>query len=172
MSDYFFSNATDLKLIILFIAENFKRPVSISDITDIILGKDYGEYFNVAQSFAELEESAFIIPAVTKGQYIITKKGHDAYDLFASQIPYTVKRDLLKSISSARISEAEARSVTAEYTLNRASQYDLYCEICEMGFPVFTLSLTLPTLESAKKASVQFKKNAQKIYSEIIDTLT
>lgn len=51
MADYYFSNSIDLKLIILFIAENFKRPVTISDITDIVAETEFADYFPVAQGF-------------------------------------------------------------------------------------------------------------------------
>ena len=91
MADYYFSNSIDLKLIILFIAENFKRPVTISDITDIVAETEFADYFPVAQGFSELLNSRLMISASEDGKYIVTKKGHDAYDLFSSDIPYTVK---------------------------------------------------------------------------------
>lgn len=172
MADYYFSDSIDLKLIILFIAENFKRPVTISDITDIVAETEYADYFPVAQGFSELLTSKLMISSSESGKYIVTKKGHDAYDLFSSDIPYTVKKTLLDAVTKKRRSESEAHSVTAEYKLNRAAQYDVFMEICETGIPIFSLSVTLPTLDDAKKAAAKFKKNADKIYSEIIKELT
>lgn len=172
MADYYFSNSIDLKLIILFIAENFKRPVTISDITDIVAETEFADYFPVAQGFSELLSSSLMIPAVQNGRYIVTEKGHDAYDLFSSDIPYTVKQALLSEIAKTRSKEAEASSLTAEYKKNRAGEYELFCEICETGIPVFSFSLTLPTADSARTAAAKFKQNADKIYSEIIKDLT
>lgn len=172
MADYYFSNSIDLKLIILFIAENFKRPVTISDITDVVAETEFADYFPVAQGFSELLSSSLMIPAVQNGRYIVTSRGHEAYDLFSSDIPYTVKKTLLEVISKTRLAEAEAKSVTAEYKPNRAGEYELFCEISETGIPFFSFSLTLPTLDSAKTAAAKFKKNADKIYAELIKDLT
>lgn len=172
MADYYFSNSIDLKLIILFIAENFKRPVTISDITDIVAQTEFADYFPITQGFSELLTSELMIPAVQNGRYIVTKRGHDAYDLFSSDIPYTVKKELLEEISAVRRKEAEAHSVTAEYKSNRAGEYELFCEISDTGIPFFSFSLTLPTADSAKIAASKFKQNADKIYAEIIKDLT
>ena len=83
-----------------------------------------------------------------------------------------MKQTLLEAINKARLKEAEAKSVTAEYKPNRSGEYELFCEIAETGIPFFSFSLTLPTLDSAKTAAAKFRKNAEKIYSEIIKDLT
>ncbi len=172
MSDYFFNDAIDLKLIILFIAENFKRPVTIADVTGIAALHDYANYFQMAQSFCELLDTALMREASEKGYYIVTEKGQNAYDLFAATLPYTVKEVLLSSIAGQRQEEREALSVVAEYQKNRAAGYDLFCEISESGIPLLSLSLPLPSEDIAKRACHQFRERAQTIYADIVKNLT
>lgn len=172
MSDYFFSDATDLKLMILFIAENFKRPVTISDVTSIAALHDYANYFQMAQSFSELIDTSLMREASEKGSYIVTEKGQNAYDLFAAALPYTVKEALLASIAGRRTKEREALSVVATYQKNRATGYDLFCEISEAGVPLLSLSLPLPSEDIAKRACQQFRERAQTIYADIVKNLT
>ena len=172
MSGYFFNDSLDLKLIILFIAQNFKRPVTISDIYDIIISRGYAEYFEMAESFSELEESELIAPASKKGTFMITDKGISSVKLLGAEIPFTVKEALMKSIKEVKKKENEALSLVSEYKENSSGGFDVFCEIIEAGFPVFTMSVTLPTKDNAVKATANFKKNAAKIYAEIIKNLT
>ena len=172
MSDYYFNYSVDLKLIILFIAQNFKRPVTISDITDILISTGYAEYFESAQCFSELEESGLIIPASRKGTFIITEKGQSTSKLLLKELPFTVRESLIESIKKVRRKETEALSLTAEYKVNKSGSFDVFCEITEAGFPLLTMSVALPTRDDAKKATANFKKNAETIYADIIKKLS
>ncbi len=172
MSDYYFNYSVDLKLIILFIAQNFKRPVTISDVTDIVLSKGYAEYFESAQCFSELEESELIIPASRKGTFIVTEKGHSTTKLLLKELPFTVRESLIEAIKAVKRKENEARSLTSEYKENKSGSYDVFCEITESDFPLLSMSVTFPTQDDARRATAKFKKNAETIYAEIIKNLT
>ncbi len=172
MSGYFFNNSVDLKLIILFIAQNFKRPVTISDIYDIIISRGYAEYFEMAESFSELEESGLIKPASRKGTFMVTEKGISTLKLLLKELPFTVREALIEAIKYARRKETEAHSLTAEYKENKTGGFDVFCEITEAGFHLFSMSVTLPTHDDAMRATASFKKNAEQIYAEIIKKLS
>ena len=172
MSDYYFNYSVDLKLIILFIAQNFKRPVTISDVTDIVLSKGYAEYFESAQCFSELEESELIAPASRKGTFMVTEKGRSTSKLLLKELPFTVKQSLIAAIKEVLKKESEAHSLTAEYKENKSGSFDVFCEITEAGFPILSMSVTFPTKDSARQATANFKKNADTIYTEIIKNLT
>ncbi len=172
MSGYFFNDSLDIKLIILFIANNFKRPVGISDITDIILAEGYGDYFQTAQYFSELLDTKLLISATEEGKYIVSQKGIDASKLFSKDLPFSVKEEIMSAIKSARKKEVEAHSLVAEYKENSMGTFDLYCEIKESVIPIFSMSVILPTKASAEKAASEFRKNAEKIYADIIKNLT
>ncbi len=172
MSGYFFNDSLDLKLIILFISQNFKRPVSISDISDIILSGGYADYFQTAQCFAELEDTGLLTPATEKGKYIVSQKGLNASMLFSKDLPFSVKEEIINSIKSVRKKEVESLSVTSEFKENRMGSFDLFSEITEAGIPIFSMSLVFPTKDSAAKAASEFKKNAEKIYKDIIKNLS
>ncbi len=172
MSDYYFNYSVDLKLIILFIAQNFKRPVTISDVTDIVLSKGYAEYFESAQCFSELEESELIAPASRSGTFMVTEKGHATARLLIKELPFTVREALLEAIKNVRRKETEAQSLTAEYKENVSGSFDVFCEITEAGFSLLSMSVTLPTQDDARRATANFKKNATEIYNDIIKKLS
>lgn len=172
MADYYFSDGTDLKVIILFIAENFKRPVTLSDITDIVSGGNFADYFQLAQGFAELQDTKLLAEATEKGYVTVTPAGRRAAEAFSSSLPFSVREQFLSDIRDKHTHEGNAHSVLAEYKVNAAGQYDLFCEINEAGFPVFSMSLLLPTQEAAETAKAAFRQKAQKIYAEIVKNLT
>ncbi|MDP4132435.1 MAG: DUF4364 family protein [Bacillota bacterium] len=172
MPEYFFDGSTDIKLIILFVTTNFKRPVSISDITDIAISHGYADYFSMTQNLSELEVNGLITSANEAGKYILTSKGHDALQIFSDELPFTVREKLLNSIIQAKRKENESSSIIAEYKKGDDFKYTLFCEIIELGTPVYSMSVVLPTEESARIAANRFKARASEIYSQLIKTLT
>lgn len=172
MAHYFFEESTDTKLIILLIAANFKRPVTISDITDLALEHGYADYFPLAQSLSELADSGLLHPAVEDGAYVITESGREALKLFENQIPYSVRRSLCNSVKDTQVTEQESQSVIATYKRENDVLFTFFGEITEHGVPALSLSLSLPSEDSARAAVRSFKKDAGAIYNSIIHSLT
>ena len=58
--DYCFDDKIDVKLITLFIIENFKTPVPKSFIVDTLMLEPFINYFDLQEQMAELEEEEFV----------------------------------------------------------------------------------------------------------------
>lgn len=172
MAHYFFDEPNDTKLIILLIAANFKRPVTISDVTDLVISQGIADYFPLAQSMAELEAGGLLHSAVNAGAYVITEKGREALALFGKSLPHSVRTSLLSAIQKAHVSEKEAESVVATYKRENDMLYTFFGEVTERGVPVFSMSVTLPSEATARTAVRNFKQNAGEIYAEVIKKLS
>ena len=172
--DYCFDDKIDVKLIALFIIENFKIPVPNSFIVDTLMLEPFVNYFDLQQEMGELIEEEFVTYYVENDDrfYSITKKGAQALEFFRVRIPKTVRERLLRTIKIKVKDLKNALSVKAEYKKVNDIEYSVSFGISEGNFDMFNLSLSVGDEIMAKKMCGAFKNNPQTMYSEFLSILT
>ncbi len=172
--DYCFNDKIDVKLITLFIIENFKMPVPNSFIVDTLMLEPFINYFDLQDQMAELEEEEFVTYYVENNDrfYSITQKGAEALEFFSVRIPKTVRERLLRAIKVKIKDLKNALSIKAEYKKANDIEYIVTLGISEGNFDMFNLSISVGDEIMAKKMCGQFKKNPQAMYSEFLSILT
>ena len=181
--DYCFDDKIDVKLIALFIIENFKTPVPNSFIVDTLMLEPFVNYFDLQQQMGELEDEEFVtyycgedgVKIVVENNdrfYSITKKGAEALEFFRVRIPKTVRERLLRAIKIKIKDLKNALSIKAEYKQVNDIEYSVSLGISEGNFDMFSLSLSVGDEVMAKKICGQFKQNPQAMYSEFLSVLT
>lgn len=172
--DYCFDDKIDVKLITLFIIENFKIPVPNSFIVDTLMLEPFVNYFDLQQQMAELEEEEFVTYYTEDSDkfYSITKKGAQALEFFRVRIPKTVRERLLRAIKIKVKDLKNALSIRADYSKANDIEYTVSLGISEGNFEMFGLSLSVGDELMAKKICAAFKNNPQALYSEFLSVLT
>ena len=172
--DYCFDDKIDVKLIALFIIDNFKMPVPSSFIVDTLTLEPFVNYFDLQQQLAELEEEEFVTYYIEDDVrfYSITKKGSQALEFFCVRIPKTVRERLLRTIKIKIKDLRNALSIKAEYKKVNDIEYRITLGISEGNFDMFNLSLSVGDELMAKKMCAAFKNNPQALYSEFLSILT
>ena len=172
--DYCFDDKIDVKLIALFIIENFKTPVPSSFIVDTLMLEPFVNYFDLQQQMAELEDEGFVTYYVENNDrfYSITQKGAQALEFFRVRIPKTVRERLLRVIKIKVKDLKNALSIKAEYEKVNDIEYRVSLGISEGNFDMFSLSLSVGDEVMAKKMCGAFKNNPQTMYSEFLSVLT
>lgn len=172
--DYCFDDKIDVKLITLFIIENFKTPVPNSFIVDTLMLEPFINYFDLQAQMAELEEEEFVTYYVENNDrfYSITGKGAQALEFFRVRIPKTVRERLLRAIKVKVKDLKNALSIKAEYKKVNDIEYSVSLGISEGNFDMFSLSVSVGDEIMAKKMCGQFKQNPQAMYSEFLSLLT
>ena len=172
--DYCFDDKIDVKLIALFIIDNFKMPVPSSFIVDTLTLEPFVNYFDLQQQLAELEEEEFVTYYIEDDVrfYSITKKGLQALEFFCVRIPKTVRERLLRTIKIKIKDLRNALSIKAEYKKVNDIEYSITLGISEGNFDMFNLSLSVGDELMAKKMCAAFKNNPQALYSEFLSILT
>ncbi len=172
--DYSFEDKIEVKLIALFIIENFKMPVPNSFIVDTLMLEPFVNYFDLQNQMAELEEEEFVTYYVENNDrfYSNTPKGTQALGFFGDKIPKTVRERLMRAIKIKVKDLKNALSIKAEYTQVNDIEYSVSLGISEGHFDMLTVSLSVGDEVMAKKMCAQFKKNPQAMYSELLSVLT
>lgn len=172
--DYCFDDKIDVKLITLFIIENFKTPVPNSFIVDTLMLEPFINYFDLQEQMAELEEEEFVTYYIENNDrfYSITSKGAQALEFFRVRIPKTVRERLLRAIKIKVKDLKNALSIKAEYKKVNDIEYSVTLGISEGNFDMFGLTISVGDEVMAKKMCGQFKDDPQAMYSEFLSVLT
>ena len=172
--DYNFNEKIDVKLITLFIIDNFKMPVPNSYIVDTLTLEPFVNYFDLQQDLAELEQEDLVAHFTEDGNgfYSITEKGTEALGFFAKRIPKTVRERLLRAIKIKVKDLKNALSIKAEYKKVNDIEYGVTLGISEGSFDMFAISVSVSDELMAKKICAAFKNDPQTMYSEFLNVLT
>lgn len=172
--DYSFDEKVDVKLIALFIIDNFKMPVPNSYLVDILALEPFINYFDLQQQMGELEEEEFVTYYIEDDArfYSLSEKGKEALEFFAQRIPKTVRERLLRTIKIKIKDLRNALSIKASYKKINDIEYNISLGISEGPYDMFNVSLSVSDELMAKKMCAAFKNDPQTLYSEFLSILT
>lgn len=172
--DYCFDDKIDVKLIALFIIDNFKMPVPNSFIVDTLALEPFVNYFDLQQQMGELEEEELVTYYIENNDrfYSLTDKGTQALEFFSLRIPKTVRERLLRTIKIKIKDLKNALSIKADYKKVNDIEYSVSLGISEGNFDMFNVSVSVSEELMAKKICAAFKNNPQSLYSEFLSILT
>lgn len=171
---HYFDEQTDIKLIILFITENFKCPTTDRKIVEAALKEDILNYFDLEESMSELLKSE-LLEAYSDGTrtlYQLTEKGKETLSFFEDRIPYSVRETLLRAIKKVRKEEQTQEDITADYEKLDDLTYNVHLCVSESGFPLFTLTLSVPDEKTAAGMCLKFRKDPTRYYQTVFGMLS
>lgn len=162
------------KLIVLYLLSEIKMPLSLSQITQIILERGYTDYFSMQQYLNELV-GANLISKTTENNvscFDISEKGRQTLEFFASRIPTTIRTELDHFIASNWRQLRSQLDVFAEYIPTKEHEYIVRCKVTENQAPLMELSFSVGSKKQAIEMCENWKNNSSQLYSEILNILS
>ncbi|MBR5613927.1 MAG: DUF4364 family protein [Clostridia bacterium] len=162
----------EMKFAAVYAIKQYKVPMGVSRIYEIFTwDKEIMEYFDLSGVLAELLEDKYIYQKYYRNEesLCLTDRGEEAYTFFKNRIPYSIRERIDSAIGKIKYDEiADPNAVKAEVVLAAEEQYMAKCSINENKVPVLELSLNMGKRNHAERVAEYFKKNANKIYEEIL----
>lgn len=161
------------KVLLLYIFKKIDFKISGNQITRLVLENKLMNYFLFQQLISELCNDNFIKKDLSESKtvYSITSEGEKTLDCLFSILPEGVKSCIDIIIPEFKIKLKNETLIEAEYFSDNEDEYMVNLKINEDNFPLINLTLAVGTKVEAKSICDGWKKNAQLIYSEIIDSL-
>ena len=162
------------KLILLYLLSQVKIPLSLSQITQIILERGYTNYFSLQQYLNELEKSSFLLVSKQNNTsfYEITDKGTETLNFFVSRIPDFIMKELDQFIEANWRKLRSELDIQAEYMPSQLNEYIVNCKVTENNSSLIELSLTVGSKKQAIELCNNWKNNASGLYSQILQLLS
>ncbi len=158
------------KLIVLYLLSRVKMPLSLSQMTQVILEKGYTDYFSLQQYLTELENSKFITISrqSNSSYYEIGDKGEETLEFFESRIPEFIVNELNQFIDSNWRRFKSELDIHAEYTPNKTNEYIVTCKVTENDSTLIDLNLTVGSKKQAVEMCNTWRSGATELYGEIL----
>lgn len=162
------------KLIVLYLLSQIKIPLSLSQITQIVLERGYTDYFSMQQYLNELLDSSLI--AKTQENHVsyfdISEKGLQTLEFFVSRIPVSIRNELDHFIATNWRKLRSELDVFAEYIPHKEHEYIVHCKITENDSVLIELNVNVASKKQAIKMCDSWKSNSSDLYSEILQVLS
>lgn len=162
-----------IKLKVLFILNTLNLPVTNMDLTRFILENNYMDYFTLQEIILELQKDGFVDSGQTEGKesYTITTIGQETVEMFSARVPNSFKLEITDLLKTLQKEVKRNKDLFAHYYQRKDKDFTIILQAIEESVTIFNLSLNVPTEKLAKDIVAKWKKNPDKIYSEIINIL-
>lgn len=162
------------KLTVLYLLSEVKMPLTLSQITQMVLERGYTDYFSMQQSLNELVASGLIIKSTENNAscFDISDKGLQTLEFFATRIPSSIRVELDTFIASNWRQLRTQRDVFAEYIPSKEHEYIVHCKVTEHDSVLIDLSINVASKKQAIELCENWKNNSDKIYSELLQIIS
>jgi predicted transcriptional regulator len=161
------------KLLLLYIFEKIKLPISNSQITQIILENNFINYFTLHQYISELVASNFLEQksSETKPRLVITENGSKVLTMFKERLSKN-KVELIDSYLKKHLDNIKKDiTVSADYTIEGDNNYIVNLRAMENNTLLVNLKLNVPSNKQAKEICSKWKSNSSEIYNKLVKLL-
>lgn len=158
------------KLLILYIVKNFQHKLEENDLSYFVLNIELFNYFYFKQYLQELESAGLVLFDQDK-KYYLSEDGEKTLEVLYEKIPEENIIFLDKEMENYIHELNVKNSVTANILKEDDGIYNHF-KIKDGDINVLDLKIEVSDENMAKKFSRNFKKNADKIYSEILKLLS
>ena len=162
------------KVLILYVLNNINKPITSDALYNLITSSIELNYFYFQQFLLDLIDLKYVVryKKETQDVYEITEAGKNTLNLTLNILPGIKKLKIDTNFKNNMDIIENQESVIAEYTPKSENEYEIDCKIIENGEIIFEIKTLAYSREQAQKIVDNWKKNASKIYPNIIDIIT
>ena len=171
-----YENSAELaenKLLVLYVIQSLKQPISKTQLTEIILENNFINYFTLQQYISELESSEFVgyVEKNNKKLITITKKGENVLSFFNERIS-PIKRDIIDNYISKTIDNIKKElTIHSDYTIEKNNSFIVDLKALEDEILLIDLKISVQTKNQASNLCERWKENPSDIYTKIVQVL-
>ena len=159
------------KLIILLIFKEIEIPLTVAQITDIVLQNNLINYFDLQQCLQELEETNMIVRLENKQAFTITEMGIKTVSVFINRIPGDTYELIKKyALQNKDIIRLETQ-VFANYIKKSETEYIVTLKVIEKDITLIEINLNVVSANQAKLICKKWKESYYQVYDQIVNTL-
>ena len=165
----FIQDKLQIKLLILFLADRLIEPAAFSDFQDLAMVDIGVDYFAFADCMADLVRTDHL--SLSDDKYVITQKGRENIRACETSLPYTVRQEAEKEVERYNHKLRRNTLVTSDLKPRSGGGYTLSLSLSDELDNIMRLDLLVTQERMGKLLQRNFQKNAERIYSQIIDAI-
>jgi predicted transcriptional regulator len=161
------------KLLLIYILEQIKLPISKNQFTEIVLENNLINYFTLQQYISELITAGFTEYNEVDGKHrlAVTSKGHKVLSMFTNRLSQD-KIDVVDSYIKKNISTIRHKiDITADYTIANNNSFTVNLTALENDIALIDLKINVVSNKQARDICTKWKNNSSDLYTKIIKIL-
>lgn len=166
------SELAEDKLLLLYLLEKIKLPISNNQITQIILENNLMNYFTLQQYITELTNTNFILLTEQDGKnrISISSEGSKVLSLFINRVSKN-KLDNIDLYLSKQIDNIKKEiTIYADYTIE-GNNYIVNLKAVENNCILMDLKINVASNKQAKDLCSKWKQNSSELYNQLFNVL-
>lgn len=161
------------KLMILHMLKQAKLPLTFSQLSEFLVGREYTDAFTLQQALSDLMESHLVRAEVNqhRSSYELTREGEEALVYFGKDISEGIISDIDTYLQDNKVRFRNEVGCYADYVKSDNNNYLVTCEIREGRNVLIRLELSAPTRKQAQIMCDNWQQASQNIYAYAMKTL-
>ena len=161
------------KLILLYTLRKVNFPLSNSQLTELMIEKEYTDYFHVQEALSDLVSAnlATVETVRNTSKYTATMDGEKTLEYFSSEIPYVIKRDIDTYLRENAFELRNESCMVADWKLSDDGGCTVSCKVNEGKETIISLTINVTTPAEAERVCEKWPQKAQELYLEIMTQL-
>lgn len=165
----FIHDKLDIKFLILYLMARVAGPVDFTTLADLTFCDDGVEYFDFAESVAELVSTGHL--AVEGDLYTITDKGRRNGEICESSLAFSVRKKCDRNLAKVNAVLRRNAKVRSELLPREDGGVTLRLILDDDKGNLMTLDLLAVSEDQANQLADQFRLHPEALYENILQTL-
>ena len=144
------------KLIVLYLLNKVSFPLTMAQVSDLILEKEYTSYLTLQQVINDLQ---------------ITEEGRNTLSYFENRISDAIKTDIGEYLKKNELEMRNESSIQSNYYKAVNGEFETELTAVDKDVNLVTIRLTVPTEELAISICENWQKNNREIYQYLTTAL-
>ena len=165
----FIHDKLDIKFLVLYLMARTAAPVDFAILTELALCDDGVDYFDYAESVAELVETGHL--KLEEGLYSITDKGRKNSAICESSLAYSIRLKCDQNLTKVNAELRRNAQVRAEILPREDGSFTLKLSLDDDGGNLLTLELLTVSVPQAEELASRFRTRPEAVYNGILEVL-
>lgn len=161
------------KLVVLYILSRVTFPITVAQISDFVLDRNFTDFLTLQQVINELKDAGLITSETIRNRtYLaITDEGSETLRLFKTRISNIDRQEIDTYFKRNEFSLRNEIAVQGNYYKSISGGYDTHLVVNEGDTRLMEITMPIPTEEMASAACDNWQKKSLEIYQYLMGQL-
>lgn len=161
------------KLIVLYMLDKVSFPLTIAQISDFVLEKEYTNFLTLQQVIHELTQAGLVNSKTlaNRTHLQITDEGHQTLSYFGNRISDAIKADIRDYLKKNELEMRDESSIFGKYYKTVNGEFEAELTAMDKDVNLVTIRLTVPTEELAISICDNWQERNREVYQYLTKAL-
>ena len=161
------------KLVILYTLSKVRHPLTQSQMSDLLLGRNYMDYIHFCESISSLSENSLLREEVVRNRTFLslTDEGRSTIGYFENRLDPEIRTRINQDLTEHELDFIDELAISTNCYRTTGGDYIAELVIREKQGEAMNLKLSFPTEEIAQSVCGRFQGKSADLYQYLLKEL-